>query len=225
MCPKRQRRIILRRAGLVLTGALLLSCAWWDARLKAGPVSGDAPRALWHAHVNDVAGTLAAFKDSARGAAILQELSPLTRQAALDFRIALGVRPTPARWRRWFGNELRACGHGKDWAISVRPGLLARCADFIFGASAGGEVRKLRGAYYVWRGGTLIVSPSQAYLLKVIPTRRYAPPFEPPAPKEGVLVWREGLDVQSSALREHVWLDFGEEWRLGDRIVQCILQR
>jgi hypothetical protein len=225
--PSNKQQTLRRRGwtAFALLGAVLLLCLAWDARLKRSPFPGYAPDAKWHAYAHDVAATVRDFERTPRGQAVMEELARQLGESSVAFRIAMGIRPTPERWRRWCGPRVLAWGDGADWALCLRPGLLARTADLLAGVDATDGQRTLGAAFYVWHDGFLLVSPSSEYLAECLGRLRVFRPAVLPGASELLVQWGEGAGSDPQP-RGHVVCRAGDaEWTLRGRIASRIPRR
>ena len=140
-----------------------------DRQWKAAPHPGYCPEdATWVVQARDFPLFWDALKRLDVARTVGERLPREVHAVELAVRQAAGVRPTPARWRVWFGARFLCAGKRGQWGFCVRPGLLARAADYanrIAGAShPEGDVRRYGRFHYAWREGYLIVSPSRDYV-------------------------------------------------------------
>lgn len=132
----------------------------WKAVSHAGFCPADANVVIQAA---DFPAFLDALGRTQVGEAIAYGLPALAHEISLTTRLETGIRPTPLRWRVWFGATLLAGARGDEWGICVKPGLLARVAHavnrFVGGDRDASETCSYGRFQYAWRDGYLIVSP------------------------------------------------------------------
>ena len=148
-----------------LTALVLFFVA--DAWLKHAPHPGFAPAAAWTVYAPDARRAWDAFQDHAPGPALFKELGGPLQDAQLAARLALGVRPTPERFRRWCGPGVLAWGSHGEVGGCIRPGVLMRAAAFFHRHQQDADgIREHGGVFYVWRDGYVLLSRSRPFLLE-----------------------------------------------------------
>ncbi|HUW60692.1 MAG TPA: hypothetical protein VMZ06_06765 [Candidatus Bathyarchaeia archaeon] len=134
----------------------------------------------------------------------------------LAVRQDTGIRPTPLRWRVWLGRRLFAAVSENGWGACVRPGMLLRVADTLRGVGHWRPaVRQFGPYYYAWRGGALIFSCSEKYVLNALRAQPCDSPLGGPFSDE---LWVYETQAARFALRirpsRHIhvsgWLEGGQ---------------
>lgn len=149
--------------------AVLCVLLWgFDRQLKrADHVGFLAPDPSWHVVATDLPEfwerleRCEAYIDFQAGG------PPFAQEAALAFRKATGIRPTPWRLRLWLGAGALMSGDSDSWCLSFRPGVAMRVASGIhrvFSTPTEPGARRWGNLFYGWRDGYLLVSTSAPYL-------------------------------------------------------------
>lgn len=167
--PARRAHAFRRWVPTVLIAILLLVLWRVDVRLKAHDLTGFAPGEVDVLFAsNDFADSWQALEQSHLYERVMAESPEPISEFFLEARKATGIRWTPSRWRRWFGERLVVARTGEAFGLCMRPGILARVALAVAGRS--GEesgiagVGRWRGFAYTWRDGFLIASASAEFV-------------------------------------------------------------
>lgn len=166
---------------LMLAGGVLLAGLMFaDARLKRAPVPGYAPPDTgWAAYFPDAPAAWDAFLSSHAGRALGGEAPELPAAFEREFRLATGIRPTPARLGAWLGRNLLFLRRGGEWGVCAYPGLLLRGAE---------KIRILDRWPHAWKNGCVLFASSAEFLSSMVAS----PPLRAPAdvPAGSMCLWR-----------------------------------
>jgi len=177
----RERRRAVRGWGLLFLVAALYG-GWWaaDRYLERAPHAGFCPAGYqWAVFLPDLPAFWRQVQRQPVAASAAQEAPQWLHRAELAVRAGTGVRPTPARWRTWLGGQALLAGQGAQWCLCVRPGVLARCADFVNrlvgGGTETGGIYRFGELYYRWRDGYLLVSPAMESISLALTSEPFHP--------------------------------------------------
>lgn len=212
----------LRWAGIAAAVCVFIALTAVDQRLKQAPHGGFIPEtASWRIHCRD----LPLFWQTAErtpGMKALLEAAPQLRYSGeLRVRLATGIRPTPARWRVWFGSAFTVAGLDNARGCSFKPGILlhaAHCINRLIGPvpDASG-VYRFRRFHYAWREGYVIVSASPDYVAAAL---RAGSPLRVGSMErdECAIAWN---GAESGSLR----IRAGDGWAVSGSIPGVVTQR
>lgn len=92
----------------------------------------------------------------------------------LAVRFVTGIRPTPTRWRIWFGERLTLSQSPAGTGCSVYPGFLLRtlahAAHWLGNRPDDSGIMKFNGMHYAWRDDFLVFSRSRPFVQACLAT-------------------------------------------------------
>ncbi|MCL4218429.1 MAG: hypothetical protein KJ052_15685, partial [Candidatus Hydrogenedentes bacterium] len=99
---------------------------------------------------------------------IRQEVKSPLASLERQVRLGTGIRPTPGRWRVWFGHRLLVADSSEGQGLCVYPGVLLRIGhalNTLASTSVDNQpIYQFGGYFYAWRQRYLIASQSLGYV-------------------------------------------------------------
>lgn len=174
--------------------AVIIVFAVWDARVRRTDRPGFCPPDVsWTCVSRDFPSAWFGLLQSETWKNVQHASGSPMASWERDIRLAIGIRPTPSRWRLWLGDALLAASAPEGTGICAHPGILlrtaARCRSF-FRRAGEDAVAQYGDYYYAWRDGFLIASTSHAYVTASL--RAPEPALETPRLRDEIAFqWRQ----------------------------------
>ena len=149
---------------------LSLALIWLDARVKNGAgAAGFCPEnPTWILSAEDFPTFWETASETREFDLLRHEVSNPLAFLERQVRLGTGIRPTPGRWRVWFGHRLLVAESKEGQGLCVYPGVLLRAAHALNALTStpvdSQPIYQFGSYFYAWRQRYLVASPSLAYV-------------------------------------------------------------